>query len=74
VIRYVSKFASQFAVPQMSEEASQLRQTHPGRSTQISLFSYQASGIEFNRNWLTLMQTLLQLCERWPLRDFFNFP
>ena len=48
VIRYAHKFASQYAVPQMSEEASQLRRTHPGRSPLLSLFSHQAGGIKLN--------------------------
>jgi hypothetical protein len=46
--------------------------THLGRSPKLSLFSHQASGIKLKRKWFTLMQTLPQLCERWPLRDFFD--
>lgn len=44
--------------------------THPEESSIVALFSHQASSIDPRRNRLALVQTLPQLRQRWPLRDF----
>ncbi|MGB8128466.1 MAG: hypothetical protein WCG81_01605 [Candidatus Angelobacter sp.] len=44
------------------------RVINPERSWNVTLFSHQA--IKLRRNRLALMQTLPQLRQGWPLRDF----
>jgi hypothetical protein len=42
------------------------------QSSNLTLFSHQASSIELLRNRLALMQTLPELRQHWPFRNLSN--